>query len=287
MRIGRTTSPEGSQYIVSPEGSKGWTSTRSLGWEATDIGSLIPVLPDLSAALSGIAPEFDEDVVLLSPITRPGKVLAVGHNYRAHIAEVGKSVPAEPYIFAKYSSSLTGPNAPITYPAGLTHELDYECELAVVIGTEARHVPPESAMSFVLGYAIANDVSARDLQRSLGQISLSKGIDGFCPFGPWVTTTSGDLDPGALEITTRVNGEIRQASTTSDMVFSVADIISYLSRFVTLHPGDIILTGTPAGVGMGFSPPKYLLPGDVIECQISGLGRLVNPVVAGPTVQPD
>ena len=286
MRIGRTDLPDGPGFIVSVDDPTAWVSARSLGIDGADFTTVIQQASELDSAGDYSPGEVILDPTLLCPVPSPGKILAVGHNYRAHIAEVGKSVPTEPYIFAKYPSSLTGPNASITYPEGLTRELDYECELAVIIGTAAHHVPPESAMSFVLGYAIANDVSARDLQRSLGQISLSKGMDGFCPFGPWITTTSDDLNPGALDITTWVNGEIRQASSTADMVFSIADIISYLSRFVTLHPGDIILTGTPAGVGMGFSPPKYLSPGDIIECQISGLGRLANTIVAGPATAP-
>lgn len=286
MRIGRTELPDGPGFIVSFDDPTAWVTALSLGVDAADLPTVMHHLSQRTSAGNSSSGAIVMNPTLLCPVPSPGKILAVGHNYRAHIAEVGKSVPAEPYIFAKYPSSLTGPTAPITYPEGLTRELDYECELAVIIGTEARHVPPESAMSFVLGYAIANDVSTRDLQRSLGQISLSKGIDGFCPFGPWVTTASDDLDPEALDITTWVNGEVRQSSATADMVFPVADIISYLSRFVTLHPGDIILTGTPAGVGMGFSPPKFLSPGDLVECEISGLGRLANTIVARPLDTP-
>ena len=281
MRIGRTQLPDGPGFIVSFDDPNTWVTARSLGFDTSDFPTISHRLSQLeSEGMSGSG-DVMPSPRMLCPVPKPGKILAVGHNYRAHIAEVGKSVPAEPYIFAKYPSSLSGPTDPITYPVGLTRELDYECELAVIIGREARGIAPESALPFVAGYAIANDVSARDLQRSLGQISLSKGIDGFCPFGPWVTIASDDLDPGALDITTWVNGEVRQASSTADMVFSIGDIISYVSRFVTLHPGDIILTGTPAGVGMGFSPPKYLSPGDLVECEISGLGRLSNPVVPG------
>lgn len=279
MRIGRIESPVGPESIVSSSETGGWISARRLGFEITNFESLVSALPRLQGALLDAEPEFDEEISLLCPLANPGKILGIGHNYRAHIEEVGKTIPSEPYVFSKYSSSLCGPTDDIVLPRGLTSELDYECELAVVIGRTARNVSRDSALEFVFGYAVANDVSARDLQRTLGQISLSKGIDTFCPLGPTITVAPDGFNPQALRITSTVNGEWRQDSSTSDMVFPVADLISYLSRFVTLNPGDVILTGTPAGVGLGFSPPRFLSVGDIVECEISGLGVLRNIVI--------
>lgn len=282
MRIGRLNSSSGPEFVLASSDGAGWVSVHRLGCDAKDTPELIAALPAITDAAGDTEPDFPSDIELLCPIVKPGKILAIGHNYRAHIAEVGKTVPQEPYVFAKYPSSLCGPTEPIVVPRGLTAELDYECELAVIIGREGREIDTEAALTYVLGYAVANDVSARDLQRSLGQISLSKGIDTFCPLGPWVTLAHDGLDPQTLALSTSVNGEPRQDSSTSDMVFSIAELISYLSRFATLHPGDVILTGTPAGVGLGFTPPRFLSDGDVVECHISQLGNLRNVVSARP-----
>jgi 2-keto-4-pentenoate hydratase/2-oxohepta-3-ene-1,7-dioic acid hydratase in catechol pathway len=208
------------------------------------------------------------EVRLLAPC-QPTKILAVGLNYRAHAAESGHDVPSEPLLFFKPPSSVIGPFAPIVYPI-LSQQVDYEGELAVVIGQWTRNVSPEKAYDFVLGYTCGNDVTARDLQRRDDQWTRAKGFDTFCPLGPYIVT---DLDPGHLTIQTRVNGEIRQSTSTTDMVFSVAELISYVSQVMTLEPGDVILTGTPAGVGP-------LQPGDVVEVEIEGIGILRNPVVS-------
>jgi 2-keto-4-pentenoate hydratase/2-oxohepta-3-ene-1,7-dioic acid hydratase in catechol pathway len=208
------------------------------------------------------------EVRLLAPC-QPTKILAVGLNYRTHAAEAGYDVPSEPLVFSKPPSSVIGPLVPIVYPI-LSQQVDYEGELAVVIGRQARNVPPEKADDFVLGYTCGNDVTARDLQRRDDQWTRAKGFDTFCPLGPCIVT---DLNPGHLTIQTRVNGEIRQSASTTDMVFSVAELIAYVSQVMTLEPGDVILSGTPSGVGP-------LQPGDVVEVEIEGIGTLRNPVVS-------
>ncbi len=208
------------------------------------------------------------EVRLLAPC-QPTKILAVGLNYRTHAAEAGYDVPSEPLVFSKPPSSVIGPLEPIVYPV-LSQQVDYEGELAVVIGKRVRNVPPQKARDFILGYTCGNDVTARDLQRRDDQWTRAKGFDTFCPLGPYIVT---DLDPARLAIQTRVNGEIRQSASTADMAFSVAELIAYISQVMTLEPGDVILTGTPAGVGP-------LQPGDVVEVEIEGIGTLRNPVAS-------
>lgn len=208
------------------------------------------------------------DVSLLAPC-QPTKILAVGLNYRTHAAEAGMDVPPEPLVFSKPPSSVIGPLEPIVYPT-LSRQVDYEGELAVVIGRRVRNVAPEKAYDFILGYTCGNDVTARDLQRRDDQWTRAKGFDTFCPLGPHIVT---GLDPAHLAIRTRVNGEVHQSTSTADMVFSVAELIAYISQVMTLEPGDVILTGTPAGVGP-------LQPGDVVEVEIEGIGTLRNPVVS-------
>lgn len=210
----------------------------------------------------------------------PRTVLGIGLNYRAHAAETGREPPAEPMVFAKLSGAVAPPWGEIPRPA-YTRELDYEGELAVVIGSITRNVSAAVATDHVFGYAVMNDVSARDRQREEPRWIRAKGGDGFAPFGPWITTTDEVPDPQQLGIRTWVNDELRQDGHTSDMVFSVADLVSWCSHQFTLHPGDVISTGTPAGVGAGFSPPRYLEPGDRVRVEIDGLGRLEHVVVEG------
>jgi len=214
-----------------------------------------------------------ESVRLLAPIL-PSKIIAVGKNYAEHAAEMGSEVPAEPMIFLKPSTSVVGPGTPIVLPSSSTH-VDLEAELAVVIGRMCRHVPIDRVQEVILGYTCANDVSARDHQASDGQWGRAKGFDTFCPLGPWIAT---DLDPGDLAITGTVSGEIRQSSRTSQLVRGVPELVSWISRVMTLLPGDVILTGTPAGV----SP---IVAGDVVDIEIEGIGVLSNPVVAEEGVQ--
>jgi 2-keto-4-pentenoate hydratase/2-oxohepta-3-ene-1,7-dioic acid hydratase in catechol pathway len=205
----------------------------------------------------------------LLPPTVPSKILAVGQNYRAHAAEMGKGVPDEPLLFLKAPSALLAPGDPIVRPGGY-ERVDYEGELAFVIGRRARHVRAADALDYVLGYTILNDVTVRDLQKKDGQYTRAKGFDTFAPCGPWLET---DLDPSRLHLVTRVNGAVQQDSRTDDLIFSVPELVAFASRVMTLEPGDLFTTGTPKGVGQ-------LWPGDVVEVEIEGIGTLRNPVVA-------
>jgi 2-keto-4-pentenoate hydratase/2-oxohepta-3-ene-1,7-dioic acid hydratase in catechol pathway len=209
---------------------------------------------------------------------RPGKILAAGMNYRDHAAEAGLEVPERPLIFAIWPSSMVGDGEAIVLPAAST-QVDYEAELGVVIGERARDVPVERALDVVAGYACFNDVSARDVQFADGQWTRAKSFDTFSPTGP-VVPASEIPDPQALRIRCLVNGEALQDSSTAEMVFPVAELISYISRGVTLEPGDLLVTGTPAGVGFTREPPIFLQAGDEVTIEIEGVGALTNPVRA-------
>jgi len=219
------------------------------------------------------------EIQYLPPVPRPQKILAIGANYRAHCEESGVPVPQKPIVFVKVPSALIAHGEAIVYPR-ITQELDYEGELAVVIGRRARNVPAEEAMDYVAGYTILNDVTARDLQRTEGQWSRAKGCDTFAPCGPWLVTADEIEDPHALTIETRVNGELRQHSSTGDMIFPIPALIAHISAAMTLLPGDIITTGTPAGVGVYRQPKGLLQPGDEVAIRIEGIGELRNDVVA-------
>jgi 2-keto-4-pentenoate hydratase/2-oxohepta-3-ene-1,7-dioic acid hydratase in catechol pathway len=214
------------------------------------------------------------------PIKGIGKVIAIGLNYADHAAESGVQPPKEPVIFTKATSSITGPNDTVTIPKD-SQKTDWEVELAVAIGRTARHVPEERALDYVAGYLICNDVSEREfqLERS-GTWDKGKGCDTFCPLGPWLVTRDEIRDPQSLDMWLDVNGERMQTGITRTMIFGVAHLVSYVSRFVTLLPGDIITTGTPPGVGMGKKPPRYLAPGDVMTLGIAGLGAQRQTCVA-------
>jgi 2-keto-4-pentenoate hydratase/2-oxohepta-3-ene-1,7-dioic acid hydratase in catechol pathway len=209
-----------------------------------------------------------DDVRLLAPVL-PSKLVCVGKNYAAHAAEFGMEVPEEPLLFLKPSTAVIGPPDPIRL-LPISRRVDYEGELAVVIGRIARGVKTEDAAKYILGYTCANDVTLRDLQKTDDQWARAKGFDGSCPLGPWIET---DLDPTDVRVETRLNGEIRQAAQTSDMVFGVATLVEFITSFMTLLPGDVILTGTPEGVGK-------LAQGDVVEIEVDGVGTLSNPVEA-------
>jgi len=209
------------------------------------------------------------ELPLLAPVT-PSKILCVGRNYPAHAAEHGSEVPPEPLLFFKPPSAIIGPGAPIILPPQ-SARVDYEAEMAVVIGRRCRDVAPEEAWDYVLGVTCANDVTARDLQRRDGQWTRAKGFDTFCPVGPWVVTGLSEAAVADLAVICRVNGQVRQQGRTSEMAFSPADLIAYASAVMTLEPGDLFLTGTPAGVGP-------LHPGDVVEVEVEGIGILRNPV---------
>jgi 5-carboxymethyl-2-hydroxymuconate isomerase len=216
----------------------------------------------------------------LAPVA-PGKIVAIGLNYLDHIRESGAEPPARPLVFAKFPSSVIATGEPIVIEAGVTERVDWEVELAVVIGRAARAVSPEEALAHVSGYTVGNDVSARDLQFSDGQWVRAKSLDTFCPLGPVLLTADEVPDPQALRLSTRVNGELVQDSSTSEMVFGVAELISFCSHSFTLDPGDVLLTGTPWGCGEFMDPRRSLAPGDVVECEIEGIGTLRNPVIAG------
>ena len=219
-------------------------------------------------------------VKLLAPIPRPPKIICVGLNYADHAAEAGLAIPARPSIFLKAPSTVVGPGDPIVRPH-TTEQLDYEIELAVAIGREAVAVPRERAMDFVAGYTILNDGSARDLQFAKdGGIILGKNFDSAAPMGPYLALADEIPDPGNLRLRTWVNGELRQDGNTRTLIFDIPAIISFLTRQLTLEPGDVIATGTPAGVGLGMKPPVWLQPGDTVRMEIDGLGLLENPVVA-------
>ena len=208
------------------------------------------------------------DVRLLAPVL-PTKVVAIGKNYADHAREMGGEPPDEPVIFLKPSTSVTGPGDPVARPVKLSERVDFEGELAVVIGRLCRDVPPERVSEVIFGYTCANDVTARDLQARDGQWTRAKGFDTFCPLGPWIET---DLDPADLELTTTLNGEVRQRARTSQLLHDVTAVVCYVTSVMTLLPGDILLTGTPAGIGP-------MVHGDRVSVAIQGIGALTNPVV--------
>lgn len=217
---------------------------------------------------------------LLAPIPRPRKnIVCMGRNYAEHAEESGNAPPEVPVFFTKPPTAVVGPEAPVTRHA-ITEQLDYEVELVAVIGRRARNVAPANALEFVFGYTVMNDVTARDLQRRHQQWFKGKSLDTFAPLGPWIVHRSAISDPQQLRLSMRINGEVRQDSTTASMVFTVAQLISVLSMGMTLEPGDLLATGTPAGVAMGMNPPKWLQPGDVMEAEVEGIGVLRNRVVA-------
>ncbi|GAA3619484.1 fumarylacetoacetate hydrolase family protein [Marihabitans asiaticum] len=210
-----------------------------------------------------------EDVRLLAPVIPRSKIIGIGRNYRDHAAEMGSEVPDEPMMFLVPNTAVVGPGEPVVIPE-LTKEVSFEGELAVIIGRMCKDIEPEEVRKVIFGYTIANDVTARDLQRGDGQWARAKGLDTFCPLGPWIET---DLDPQDVRIVTTLDGEIRQDGHSSDMVHGVAELISYASKAFTLLPGDVILTGTPAGVGP-------VVAGQRVEVDIDAIGTLANPFVS-------
>jgi len=246
------------------------------------------LLPRLREKLSaaGAPPCKAEEITLLAPIPRPDKdVICLGVNFMEHAAESarykGEAFSGErpyPVYFYKRVPRATDPGQPIDGHFDLTSALDYEVELALVLGKEAKHVSPENAFDHILGYTVLNDVSARDLQFKYGQYFFGKSLDTFCPMGPYIVTEDCFERPPILKLTSHVNGELRQNSSTELMIFDIPYIISELSRGMTLKAGTIISTGTPSGVGMGFKPPKYLKSGDTVTCTVEGVGQLTNTV---------
>ncbi|MCF6223317.1 MAG: fumarylacetoacetate hydrolase family protein [Flavobacteriaceae bacterium] len=217
-------------------------------------------------------PVIDNDLRLGSPLCRPSKIVCVGLNYAQHAAESGMALPTEPILFFKATSAIVGPNDDLIIPKG-SKKSDWEVELAVVIGKKASYVSKENAINHVAGYVLHNDYSEREFQlEKEGQWVKGKSCDTFAPIGPFIVTTDEISNPHNLNLWLKLNGEIVQNSNTSDFIFDIPTVVSYISQFMTLLPGDIISTGTPFGVGLGFSPPKYLKPGDIVELGIDGLG---------------
>jgi 2-keto-4-pentenoate hydratase/2-oxohepta-3-ene-1,7-dioic acid hydratase in catechol pathway len=246
---------------------------------------VIPMGEDLVEYLgSGLASPDEAslaltEVPMLAPVPRPGKIVGIGLNYRDHAEEAGLELPEVPILFPKFANSVIGPGAPIVIPPETTRA-DYEAELGVVIGRRAHRVSESDALSYVAGYTCVNDVSARELQNRTSQWMLGKAIDTFLPCGPWLVTRDEIADPQALAIRCEVNGRELQSSSTAQMIFGVAELIAFITRTMTLEPGDVIATGTPPGVGFARKPPIYLQDGDEVSVEIEGIGRLTNPVRA-------
>jgi 2-keto-4-pentenoate hydratase/2-oxohepta-3-ene-1,7-dioic acid hydratase in catechol pathway len=274
--------------IVSPESDEIWPLEFLIGRPIQEMVDVIQHFEGLrsrfhtngsSLRLSGVRLE--------APIREPRNILCVGKNYREHAREftqsgfdssaknIAESVPTAPIIFTKSPGSVIGDGESIRYPQGVSNCVDYEAELGVIIGKRGRAISRESAYDYVWGYTIVNDMTARDLQSRHKQWFLGKSLDTFCPMGPWIVT-SDELDPTNVDIRSLVNGELRQNGNTRDLIFDIPCLIETLSAGMTLEPGDVIATGTPAGVGIGFNPPKYLFPGDEIVVEVSGIGRLTN-----------
>ena len=209
------------------------------------------------------------DVTLLAPVPQPRAIFGIGRNYAAHAAELGNALPDRPLVFLKLPSSSTGPDGPVVRPV-VTEKLDYEAELVVVLGPNAT----------IAGWAVANDVTARDLQELESQWTRAKAFDTSCPWGPWITTGDELPDPLGLRVTSHVNGELRQDGSTADLIFKPHELVEFLSAAITLEPGDVILTGTPAGVGHAMTPPRYLEPGDAVRVEVEHLGALAHRVAA-------
>ncbi|CAI6017411.1 fumarylacetoacetate hydrolase family protein [Cohnella sp. JJ-181] len=269
-------------------------SSSGAAWSARSTDELIGEGETALSALAGLVEEAlrdessiqacalnMEDTTFAPSVAKPGKIICVGLNYKKHAEETGAAVPAYPILFNKFSNSLAAHGDCIRVP-GVTAKMDYEAELAIVIGKAAFDVKEDDALDYIYGYCAANDLSARDLQLRTSQWMLGKSLDGFCPLGPWLVTADEVGDPNRLEIRSYVNGERRQNSNTSDMIFDCKTIVSYVSRHMTLQPGDVILTGTPEGVVMGYPEERqnYLKPGDVVEIEIEKLGRLSNVLIA-------
>lgn len=234
----------------------------------------------ISWTITQDSPNFHTEAAFASAVF-PGKIVAIGLNYRDHAIETGAVIPSAPLCFAKFPSSITGPFDPIVLPDAEAN-VDFEGELGVVLGKTARNVRPSEAFEYVAGYVVVNDVSARKWQFEDGQWTRGKSCDTFAPNGPWLVTRDEVPDPQNLRIVTRVGDETLQDSNTSQMIFGVAELVSYLSRSFTLHPGDLIATGTPAGVGVFRKPPRFLRPGDIVQIEIEKIGTIRNTVVSAP-----
>jgi 2-keto-4-pentenoate hydratase/2-oxohepta-3-ene-1,7-dioic acid hydratase in catechol pathway len=284
--------------LVTFSDARGRRIGRLEGERVVDLADAAPELPRDLAALLAAGPSALERAAaapgarlalaglrLEAPVPRPGKILAVGLNYRAHAAETGREPPAVPVIFNKQTTSVAGPFDPIHRPRA-SEALDYEGELGFVIGRRCRHVPRARAADVIAGFVVVNDVSVRDWQARSPTMTMGKSFDTHCPFGPALVTPDEIGDPLALRLRTWVNGELRQDSSTKQLIFDCAALVEHLSTAFTLEPGDVVATGTPGGVGIAMKPPRLLQAGDVVRVEIEGLGTLENPVVAEPDSTP-
>jgi 2-keto-4-pentenoate hydratase/2-oxohepta-3-ene-1,7-dioic acid hydratase in catechol pathway len=284
VKIARSMFGDSPQFFVSREGNV-FRSLRQLGFSCTSLDELCQDLDAISAALARTEDNVeasDEDKVidqnLLSPIAARGSLIGVGLNYQEHAEESNLAVRSNPLLFGKWAGSITGPYSPIILDPRFTSRLDYEVELGVVIGRPIERGQTKDLRSAVLGYVVANDVSARDIQFDEGSWSRAKSSDTYCPMGPYITTSDEVPDPHDLTLECRVNGELRQKASTSQMIFNVDEILEFTVQTMSLSVGDVILTGTPSGVAMGMPQPKWLNAGDVVRCEISGLGSIENKV---------
>ncbi len=270
--------------LLTFHGPKGLHAGLREGGQVADLGAAASLDMDPAAwsdaARRGTATLPLSSLRLGPCLPRHGKLICIGLNYRRHAEESGAEVPQTPIVFSKFDNTLAADGQDVPLPA-VAEQYDYEAELGVVIGRRCRDVAEADALDYVLGYCSANDVSARDLQVRSSQWLLGKSLDAFLPVGPELVTTDEVRDPQSLSIRCWVNGELRQDSTTADMVFSVAEIVSYLSRHMTLEPGDFVATGTPEGVILGMTEKRWLRPGDLMEVEVEGLGRLRNRLVSG------
>lgn len=295
MRFATFTTSGGrpSVGVVDPERSLAWRLDDLLGYDVGGMLQLIERYDELKELIRPNGPALNlADVRLEAPIPRPLRnVLCVGKNYRDHAQEFASSgfdssaasradaVPAAPIIFTKVPESVIGPDQPIVYPSQISSDIDYEAELGVIVGTGGRGISRKDAYAHIWGYTIINDVTARDWQGRHKQWFLGKSFDTFCPMGPWIVTAD-EVDPENLEINCWVNDELRQSANTRDLIFKIPELIETISAGITLYPGDIIATGTPAGVGIGFTPPRYLTSGDRVRIDVKGIGTLLNAVAA-------
>jgi 2-keto-4-pentenoate hydratase/2-oxohepta-3-ene-1,7-dioic acid hydratase in catechol pathway len=268
-----------------------------VGEEVVDLNAADPSLPkEMTALLAAGGPALDAarraadtarrrlplaEVSLAAPVLRPPKFFGVGLNYALHVQESGGKAPAVPIIFNKQSTCVTGPRDPIHLPRA-SQVVDYEGELAFVIGRRCRHVPKARAREVIAGYTVCNDVSVRDWQMRAPTMTMGKSFDTHGPLGPWLVTPDEIGDPHALPLRTWVSGELRQDSNTKEMIFDCFDLVEHLSTAFTLEPGDVVTTGTPSGVGIAMKPPRLLVAGDVVRIEIEGIGRLENPVIPEP-----
>jgi 2-keto-4-pentenoate hydratase/2-oxohepta-3-ene-1,7-dioic acid hydratase in catechol pathway len=274
--------------VISAEGDTFWSVESLTGRRFPSMTDLIAAYGSVKAMLAPVSRGRPlSEARVAAPLKPPRNVMCVGKNYRAHAQEFTKSgfdssakdaseaIPTDPIIFTKAPETVIGPGQDILYPTGLSSQVDYEAELGVVIGKAVKGVSRAEALDCVFGYVIINDMTARDLQAKHKQWFIGKSLDTFCPMGPWLVTAD-EVDVADLDVKCWVNGELRQDANTRDLIFDVPTLIETLSAGLTLLPGDVIATGTPAGVGIGFTPPRFMAPGDEVAIEITGLGRLAN-----------